>query len=125
MYIDVSVLYLIALIFAFILGFLAIYFIFIAMMRDKYIIESQKLQLKLNQAKDLVKNFSDEPQDFLGGLGIDGVMDAFGVPAIFKPIAKGFIDRVTQNPELLQGILKKVGVDINIPSKETNLVTQV
>ena len=87
--------------------------------------ESQKLQLKLNQARTIVSDFSEKPQDFLGGLGVEGIMDALGVPSIFKPIAKGFIDKIIANPETLQGILKKVGVDINIPSKETNTITQV
>jgi hypothetical protein len=116
---------LLGLIFSFVLGVLLIWWVGMSKASQKLAAESQKLQLKLNQAKTIVSDFSEKPQDFLGGLGVEGIMDALGVPSIFKPIAKGFIDKIIANPETLQGILKKVGVDINIPSKETNISTQV
>jgi type II secretory pathway pseudopilin PulG len=118
-------LYLVALIFSFVLGILLIWWVGMSKASQKLAAESQKLQLKLNQAKSMVTEYSEQPQNLLGDIGIDGLMDAFGIPSIFKPIAKGFIDKVTQNPELLASILKKVGVDINIPSKEGNISTQV
>lgn len=118
-------LYLFAMIFAFVLGICTIWWVGLSNASKKLADESKKLQLKLNQAKQVVNDFSDNPQDVLGGIGIDGIMDAFGVPAIFKPIARGIIDKVTANPELLQGILKKAGIDINVASKESGIVTQV
>ena len=118
-------LYLFAMICAFVLGICTIWWVGMSNASKKMMEESKKLQLKLNQAKQIVNDFSDNPQDALGGIGVDGIMDALGVPAIFKPIAKGFIDKVTQNPEMLQGILKKAGIDINVASKESGIVTQV
>ena len=95
----------------------------------KYLEESKKLRATMNLARQTVGEFQENPKgamgDMLGGLGVDGIIDALGIPSIFKPIAKGFIDKVIANPEMLQGILKKVGVDINVPSKETNINSQV
>jgi hypothetical protein len=122
-------LYLFALIFSFVLGICSIWWVGMANATKRYIEESKKLQLKLNQARQIVEDFSEKPQDAIstaiGGLGVDGIMDAFGVPAIFKPIAKGFIEKVTSNPELLKGIMDKLGVKVNVPSKESTVASQV
>jgi len=92
----------------------------------KYIEESKKLQLKLNQAKAIVNEYSENPKDFIGGamgdMGVDGIIDALGIPAIFKPIAKGFVDNLMKDPEKLQGLLKKIGVDVNVTSEQKDSV---
>ena len=122
-------LYLLGLIFSFVLGIYGLHLLNKVVLTNKLLVSEQKLRARIATFE---RNYSDIRADSggfisggLGDMGVDGIMDALGVPAIFKPIAKGFIDKITQNPEMLQGILKKVGVDINIPSKETNTITQV
>lgn len=95
----------------------------------KYMEESKKLRASINLARQTVGEFTDNPQgamgDILGGMGIDGIIDSLGIPSIFKPIAKGFVDNIMKDPAKLQGILKKLGVDVNIPSEKGELPSQV
>lgn len=116
----------------FILWLLAMIFIFIGfiygfrqivvkVLTDKYMKESKKLQLLINNIKREYGDFVEKPSDFIGGamsnMGLDGVMDELGIPAVFKPLAKGFIDKAIQNPELIKNIASKLGVNLD---KQTN-----
>ena len=76
--------------------------------------ESRKLQLKLNQIKSEMGDGGAE--DFvsgaIGAVGIDGLIDALGIPAILKPVAKGFVDNLLKNPEKLKALAASIGVKL-------------
>jgi hypothetical protein len=110
-------LYFFGLIFAFVLGICAIWWIGMANATKKYLEESKKLRAVMNLARQTVGDLSENPKGFmgdvLGGMGVDGIIDALGIPSIFKPVAKGFIDNLTKNPEQLQGLLDKFGIKVS------------
>ena len=80
--------------------------------------ESKKLQLKLNQIK--AEMGEDDGRGFvtdaLGNVGIDGILDSVGIPAVFKPFAKGFIDNLMKDPEKIKALAEKIG--IKLPGSE-------
>lgn len=51
-------------------------------------------------------------------MGVDGIIDALGIPAMFKPIAKGFIDNLLKDPEKLKEMAAKFGVNLDGMSSE-------
>ena len=61
-------------------------------------------------------HFEQNPREFIGQnigeLGIDGLLDELGVPSVFKPLAKGFIDKIASDPKLLQGYADKLGIKL-------------
>lgn len=116
---------LIAMIFSFVLGILFIWWVGLGKASAEFVQESQKLQLKINQAKSTFKEYSDSPQTMLGDIGIDGVLDGLGIPSVFKPIAKGFIDKIAQNPEILTGLLSKAGINLDVAQNQNKIVGQV
>ena len=93
------------------LGFFAVYYIGNYAGAKKFQEESKKLQLKLNQARDIVGNFSDKPQDafsqMLSSVGVDGVMKELGIdPSILSnPLVKGLISKYA--PRILEQLSKK------------------
>jgi len=97
---------LIGMIFSFILGFLAVWTVFRNIISNKYLKESKKLQLLINQLKREYGELVEEPQDFisgaLGSIGIEGLMKQFGVdPSILKnPVVQGFISKYA--PKLIE-----------------------
>ena len=76
--------------------------------------ETKKLQLKLNQIKSEMgeDGGSGFVTDALENVGIDGLLDSVGIPAIFKPIAKGFIDNLMKDPEKLKALAEKIGIKL-------------
>lgn len=112
--------------FAFVLGTFTIYLILFKTMKDKYLLASKKLQLLVNNLDREYGELVEKPSAFMGGalgdMGVDGIIDALGIPAIFKPIAKGFVDNIMKDPAKLQGILKKLGVDVNVASEPKDTV---
>ena len=51
-------------------------------------------------------------------MGVDGIIDALGIPAMFKPVAKGFIDNLLKDPEKLKELAGKFGVSLDGMSTE-------
>lgn len=107
------------LLFAAIIGSLTILSLFLWLFGVKpqtkrLIEESRKLQLKLNQLKSEMGDGGAE--DFvsgaIGAVGIDGLIDALGIPAILKPVAKGFVDNLLKNPEKLKALAAQIGVKL-------------
>lgn len=76
--------------------------------------QADKLKSQMANIRRDFPDFSDNREGFVGksleGLGLDGILDSIGIPAIFKPIAKGFIDNMLKNPDKLKPILDKLGI---------------
>jgi hypothetical protein len=90
--------------------------------------ESKKLQLLINNLKRDYGELIEEPSSFIGegmaNIGVDGIIDALGIPSIFKPVAKGFIDQILKDPKKLSAILEKIGLNIKgeTPNETVNLL---
>ncbi|MBE3142866.1 MAG: hypothetical protein IMZ61_02955 [Planctomycetes bacterium] len=88
----------------------------------KIIKETEKLQLEARKLQAKINYTSGERQaDVSSGIenmGIDGIIDALGIPAMFKPFAKGAIDNILKNPEKLKELAAKFGVDLDGMSSE-------
>lgn len=96
------------------IGGVAVYSLVLRSNTRKLIEESKKLTLKMNQIKSEMQG--GEPEDFvtgaLGSAGIDGIIDALGLPAILKPVAKGFVDNLLKDPEKLKALAEQFGVSV-------------
>jgi hypothetical protein len=125
---ETFILILIAMILCFILGFIAIWTVFRNIIANKYMKESKKLQLLINNLKRDYGELIEEPSSFIGegmaNIGVDGIIDALGIPSIFKPVAKGFIDQILKDPKKLSAILEKIGLNIKgeSPNETVNLL---
>lgn len=90
----------------------------------KIIRETEKLQLEARKLQAKINYTSGERQaDVSSGIenmGVDGIIDALGIPAMFKPVAKGFIDNLLKNPEKLKELADKFGVNLDGMSAETS-----
>jgi hypothetical protein len=82
-----------------------------------------KLTAQANKLKSQIANIRREFPEIegnrtqmvgnaLGEIGIDGVLDELGIPSVFKPLAKGFIDKLAQNPEMIKGLAEKIGIKL-------------
>jgi hypothetical protein len=98
-------------------------------LNNKLLAASQKLSGQISRFKqefpEIAQNSPDYVSNSLGEIGLDGILDSIGIPAIFKPIAKGFIDNIAKNPEKLKPILDKLGVVLpneNAKGQESNLL---
>lgn len=111
-----------------ILGFLTIYSILMHNQYKRLEESSKKLQAKINLARSMVEEFPEESSgaitNVLGNMGIDGLIDSLGIPSVFKPIAKGFIDNILKDPAKLKGILDKLGIKLDA-KQEKELISQV
>jgi len=91
---------------------------------DKYLASADKLKSMIaNMRRDFPELKSNPGQIVDSGiekLGVDGIIDSLGLPAVFKPIAKGLIDSYLNNPEKLQGLLDKLGVKIPSGKQESS-----
>ena len=104
------ILILIGMIFLFVLGFLAVWTVFRNIISNKYLKESKKLQLLINQLKKEYGELVNEPEDFIGGalgsMGVEGILNQLGVdPSILNsPLVKGIVDKYA--PKLLENLNK-------------------
>ena len=112
-------LYFSGMLFLFVFGMYALYLYNKKVLSDKYIKESKKLQLMINNLRYEYGDLLKEPSDFIGStisnLGIEALLDQLGInPSILQhPIVKGFLDKY----------LKK-GAE-NVPSKQQEKISQV
>jgi hypothetical protein len=111
-------------------GTVALFVLYRLIIGDKYLASAAKLKsLMANLRRDFPELETNAGQ-FVGksleGLGIDGILDSIGIPSIFKPIAKGFIDKIASNPDALKPILDKLGIVLpdgeNSKSQKGNLL---
>jgi len=81
--------------------------------------ESTRLRLAINQAKhDFGTKGSGYVGEQIGELGIEGLLAELGVPKMFMPVAKGFVDSLLKDPEKLKALAERVG--IKLPGEEKN-----
>jgi hypothetical protein len=99
---------------AFIVAMTFIFVLYRSRVGNKYLEAEKRLRMKLNEATSYFKGDTEKAPDFIGkaigGMGVDGILDSIGIPSIFKPIAKGFIDKIASNPDALKPILDKLGI---------------
>ena len=90
----------------------------------KIIRETERLQIEARKLQAKINYTSGERQaDVSTGIenmGVDGIIDALGIPAMFKPIAKGFIDNLLKDPAKLKELAAKFGVNVDGMSSETS-----
>jgi len=110
---ETFILILIGMIFSFVLILYTIRSIYTKIISDKYLKESKKLQLLVNNLKREYGELVEEPQDFIGGaisqMGVEGLLKQFGIdPGILNnPIVQGFISKYAPKMmEQLQGGVK-------------------
>ena len=91
---------------------------------NRLIASEQKLRARIATFE---RNYSDIRADTGGivsgsieNMGVDGIIDALGIPAMFKPVAKGFIDNLLKDPEKLKELAGKFGVNLDGMSSETS-----
>lgn len=88
----------------------------------KIIKESEKLQAEARKLQAKINYTSGERQNDVSSgieqMGVDGIIDALGIPAMFKPIAKGFVDNLLKDPEKLKEMAAKFGVNLDGMSSE-------
>jgi len=92
---------------------------------DELTVIYKKTQLKINQMSHEYGAPEGIMETGLSGMGIDGIIDSLGLPAIVKPIAKGFINQILNDPDKVKAILNKVGVKIETPEDENKFVGQM
>jgi hypothetical protein len=99
-------------------------FIFVVyryLVADKYIAAEKRLRLKLNEATSYFRGDTEKAPDFiqkaLGNVGIEGLMNEFGIdPSILNnPLVKGLIDKYA--PRVLEQ-LKKGGNEQTVEGVE-------
>jgi hypothetical protein len=77
---------------------------------------AQKLSGQVSKAIQIAPQMLSDKTQYTGkgleGLGVDGIIDALGLPAIVKPMARGFIENLLQHPEKIEALLSKVGINI-------------
>ena len=84
---------------------------------EKLQAEARKLQAKINYTQG---ERQSDVSDTIETMGVEGIIDALGIPAMFKPIAKGFIDNLMKDPEKLKEMAAKFGVNLDGMSAETS-----
>lgn len=96
---EMTILYILALVFSFVTILYGLHMINKKILTDKYIKESRKLQLYINNLKREYGDLVAEPSDFIGqaigNLGIEQLLGQFGIDAsiLQNPIVKGFLDK--------------------------------
>ena len=82
----------------------------------KIIADSQELEEKIKKYQARLNKMSSYPQEnvkeSIEGMGVEGIIDSLGLPAIFKPIAKGFLSN-PKNIEMAINWAKKLGVNLH------------
>jgi len=111
---DLVVIYGLTIVFVCALGLLLVLYRYV--LGNKLTRESQKLQAKMASIRRDFPHFEQNPKEFIGQnigeLGIDGLLDELGIPSMFKPLAKGFIDKIAQNPEIIASYAEKLGIKL-------------
>ena len=99
-----------------ILGVYGLYSLNKMIINAKLLKSSALLQSKIANFKREYGNFQDESGGIVGdaieGMGVEGILDALGIPAVFKPMAKGFVDSLLKDPEKLKALAAKIGVKL-------------
>jgi len=112
-------------IFGFVILFYTVRSIYLKILSDKYLKESRKLQLLINNLKKEYGELIEEPTDFIGGalgsMGIEGLLKQFGVDeSILKnPVVRGIIDRYA--PKLMESLNKGGGGGENKTKSESQV----
>ncbi len=83
---------------------------------NRLVAQSNKLRSQIANLKQNYPELQENRRSLVAGgmkdIGIDGLLDELGVPAAFKPLAQGFIDKIAQNPEIIKGFAEKLGVKL-------------
>ena len=83
---------------------------------NKLIEQSNKLKSQIAKIRQDFPELSQKRSDMVAGaigeIGVDGILDELGIPAVFKPLAKGFIDKIASDPKILQGYAEKLGIKL-------------
>jgi len=107
------ILILISMLFSFLLGLLAIWYIGLKKATEELRTEARKTQLLINQTKrDLKEGTGSAISNKIGEMGIDGLFDELGVPGMLKPLAKGFIENLMKDPAKIEAIASKFGINL-------------
>ncbi len=92
---------------------------------NRLIAQSNKLKSQIANLKRDYPELEDNRRAIVGGaigeIGIDGVLDELGIPSAIKPLARGFIDKIAQNPEMIKGFAEKLGVRLPDDTKQTEI----
>lgn len=77
---------------------------------------ADKLKSQMMNIRRDFPHLEQNPRQFIGQnigeLGVDGILDELGIPSVFKPLAKGFIDKIASDPKILQGYAEKLGIKL-------------
>ena len=111
---DLLMAYSLTIIFVFAMGLLwVLYRYFVG---NKMTKAADKLKSQMMNIRRDFPHLEQNPRQLvgqnIGELGIDGILDELGIPSIFKPLAKGFIDKIAQDPKILQGYAEKLGIKL-------------
>jgi hypothetical protein len=122
---DILTAYTITLAFAsVIMAFLCVYRYFLGNKLDR---QANKLKSQIANIRrdypELSENRAEIVEKSIEGMGIEGIIDSLGLPAILKPFAKGLIDSYLKDPEKLKGLAAKIGIKIpDGTNQETGLL---
>jgi hypothetical protein len=78
--------------------------------------QANKLKSQMANIRQHVPELLEKRSEIVAGgledIGIDGIIDQLGIPSVFKPLAKGFVDRIIKDPKLIMGYAEKLGITL-------------